>query len=374
MAVTQLQHRFRGGGGGLSNGFLQGFPPVLLNRHCEALALQATKQSIKSTVLTGLPRSRWSLAMTRQAFTLAEVLITLTVIGVVAALTMPALMQNWQEKSYSTAKEVFDRRLEEATRQMNVNEALTGYTTTETFVDELKRYLKILQVCPSDPSSCFAPAITNSDGSETVEAKDLKNSSNLNEGNWGTKALGIGLINGYTAILSYNPDCPVLDIGASGAQTTSCLSLIYDINGKAKPNKLGKDVYTLNANPFNTCGGIKVGSLCVSASNVSYSSINTCDGSPDISYDPHGSANGQCANNYWAGAKKHCAELGMHLPTKEELNLLLPHASELGMSGWFQSSTEYNNRDSNFIMEQLFPDGVQDDVGKSSSGNIRCVK
>ncbi|MDR1168027.1 MAG: type II secretion system GspH family protein, partial [Heliobacteriaceae bacterium] len=58
---------------------------------------------------------------TQGAFTLAEVLITLTVIGIVAALTMPALMANWQEKSYSTAKEVFDRRLEEATRQMNVN-------------------------------------------------------------------------------------------------------------------------------------------------------------------------------------------------------------------------------------------------------------
>ncbi|MDR1168308.1 MAG: type II secretion system GspH family protein, partial [Heliobacteriaceae bacterium] len=105
--------------------------------------------------------------MTCQAFTLAEVLITLSVIGIVAALTMPALMSNWQEKSYSTAKEVFDRRLEEATRQMNVNEALTGYTTTETFVDELKKYLKISQVCPSDPSGCFAPVITNSDSSKT---------------------------------------------------------------------------------------------------------------------------------------------------------------------------------------------------------------
>jgi hypothetical protein len=38
--------------------------PAALVRHCEAQ--QATKQSGKSTVLTGLPRSRWSLAMTRQ--------------------------------------------------------------------------------------------------------------------------------------------------------------------------------------------------------------------------------------------------------------------------------------------------------------------
>ncbi|MDR1168587.1 MAG: prepilin-type N-terminal cleavage/methylation domain-containing protein [Heliobacteriaceae bacterium] len=311
--------------------------------------------------------------MTCQAFTLAEVLITLSVIGIVAALTMPALMANWQEKAFSTAKEVFDRRLEEATRQMNVKEALTGYTTTETFVDELKKYLKILQVCDTDPSSCFAPAITNGDGSETVETKDLKNSSDLNKGNWGTKALGVGLINGYTAILSYNPDCPVLDIGAAGAQTTSCLSLVYDINGKSKPNKLGKDIYTLNANPFDTCGGVKIGSLCVSTSNETYRSINTCDGSPYISYDSKGNANLYCSNNYWAGAKKACDDIGMHLPTESELNMLYQHKDELAMSGYFWSSVEYSTNNY-YAWGQSFPDGSQDAHPKNSGINVRCVK
>ncbi|MDR1327503.1 MAG: type II secretion system GspH family protein, partial [Heliobacteriaceae bacterium] len=149
--------------------------------------------------------------MKKTGFTLAEVLITLGIIGVVAALVMPGLIQDWREKSYATAKDVFNNRLEEATRQMNVNEALTGYAATESFVNELKKYMKILQVCP-DPSGCFAATVTSSDGSETVETKDSKNSSNLNEGNWGTKALGIGLINGYTAILSYNPECSIGDI------------------------------------------------------------------------------------------------------------------------------------------------------------------
>jgi prepilin-type N-terminal cleavage/methylation domain-containing protein len=318
--------------------------------------------------------------MTRQAFTLAEVLITLSVIGVVAALTMPALMANWQEKSYSTAKEVFDRRLEEVTRQMNVNEALTGYTTTETFVDELKKYLKISQVCSSDPSSCFAAAITNGDGSETVETKDLKNSNNLNKGNWGTKALGVGLINGYTAILSYNPDCPALDIGAAGAQTTSCLSLVYDINGKSKPNRLGRDVYTLNANPFDTCGGVKIGSLCVAVSDETYSSIDTCDGTSE--YDKNLTiANGyvyyHCSTNNWAGAKKACDYIGMRLPTKDELNMLYQHKDELAMSSvGYWSSTEAT--DKLFAWSQSFPDGNQSanhkDNGDAYYHIVRCVR
>lgn len=38
----------------------------------------------------------------RAAFTLAEVLITLAIIGIVAALTMPALIAKWQEKAWDT--------------------------------------------------------------------------------------------------------------------------------------------------------------------------------------------------------------------------------------------------------------------------------
>ena len=43
----------------------------------------------------------------RYAFTLAEVLITITVIGVVAALTIPNLVNNYQNRAWSTASVVF---------------------------------------------------------------------------------------------------------------------------------------------------------------------------------------------------------------------------------------------------------------------------
>ena len=38
----------------------------------------------------------------KNAFTLAEVLVTLGIIGVVSAMTVPALLQNHQRKSYVT--------------------------------------------------------------------------------------------------------------------------------------------------------------------------------------------------------------------------------------------------------------------------------
>lgn len=37
-----------------------------------------------------------------QGFTLAEVLVTLGIIGVVSAMTVPSLMQNYQRQSYVT--------------------------------------------------------------------------------------------------------------------------------------------------------------------------------------------------------------------------------------------------------------------------------
>ena len=49
----------------------------------------------------------------KKGFTLAEVLITLGIIGVVAALTIPTLVQNYQTKSWATASQVFEAKFTE---------------------------------------------------------------------------------------------------------------------------------------------------------------------------------------------------------------------------------------------------------------------
>ncbi|MBQ8167804.1 type II secretion system protein, partial [bacterium] len=45
----------------------------------------------------------------KRGFTLAEVLITLAIIGVVAAMTIPTLVANYQQRSWDTASSVFNR-------------------------------------------------------------------------------------------------------------------------------------------------------------------------------------------------------------------------------------------------------------------------
>ena len=83
----------------------------------------------KCNELNVLTSYRLNVFKRRVAFTLAEVLITLAVIGIVAVLTLPNLIQNHNEKAWSTAQDVFTKRLEVATRQMNTEEKLAGYKT-----------------------------------------------------------------------------------------------------------------------------------------------------------------------------------------------------------------------------------------------------
>ena len=45
------------------------------------------------------------------AFTLAEMLITLAITGILAALAIPSVIQNFQERSWQTSSNVFERKL-----------------------------------------------------------------------------------------------------------------------------------------------------------------------------------------------------------------------------------------------------------------------
>ena len=85
--------------------------------------------------------------MKKQAFTLAETLITLGIIGVVAALTISALVKNYQEKSWKTSAEVFDKKLTDAIELMNTNDELAGYNSTENFLKAFSKYAKIIKTC-----------------------------------------------------------------------------------------------------------------------------------------------------------------------------------------------------------------------------------
>lgn len=257
------------------------------------------------------------------AFTLAEVLITLAVIGVVAALTLPGLIQNHNQKAWMTAKDLTEKKLVEATRRMNVDGVMSGVAdSTEKFMDSFKKYLKVIKICDnSELENCYAPSmILTGDKEQSIDVTILKTAANLGKKDWDTNTVGFVLADGTTAIMAYDPNCKQVDIFSSEAQSgqLDCMAMLIDVNGKKSPNKVGKDIELKNATISDCDIFLGALGLCAGGSDLPMSkSINTCEGSPDRKYDEiH---NRSCATNYWAAAKKECELQGMRLPTLAEL-------------------------------------------------------
>ena len=96
----------------------------------------------------------------KKGFTLAEVLVTLGIIGVVSAMTVPTLMQNYQRKSYVTQLHKVYNEFQQALVQyqtdknaLNLTEAgLNSQANLNTFVST---YFRVVQTCSNSLTPCF---------------------------------------------------------------------------------------------------------------------------------------------------------------------------------------------------------------------------
>src|SRR5574344_966823 len=99
----------------------------------------------------------------KNAFTLAEVLITLGIIGVVAALTIPTLMQKTEEReTVSKLKKVYSTLQNAYSRAINDEGELSDWgTITDTaagsdlVLQKFVPYLNVLKNCGTTDFSCF---------------------------------------------------------------------------------------------------------------------------------------------------------------------------------------------------------------------------
>ena len=261
------------------------------------------------------------------AFTLAEVLITLAVIGIVAALTLPGLIQNHNEKAWSTAKDLWEKKLTETVRRMNVDGVMTGHESTEDFMNTFKNYMKVIKTCDnSDINKCYSPKIVTTgkdDALEEIETDGLTSASSMGLKEWqtNTNTMSFVVADGTTVIMAYQPECPYADpIEDTGSQV-SCMGYMVDVNGKKGPNRVGKDIQLSSGVAFSTCDN-PIGDMCFST-DFNPTAIDTCS---DTTWDDNLTANSYCSTNYWAGAIKACKDKGMELPTRAQLAQL---ASEL---------------------------------------------
>lgn len=194
-----------------------------------------------------------------QAFTLAEVLITLGIIGVVAAMTIPTLMKNTQDAELKTAfKKTFAIFNQVAMSMANDNGGtLSGVFSTATSDDIISKivpYVKSVKTCATgDLANCWNPSGTwqyydGSTPSNNVPAFYANNGGIiLNDGTLVfVSRISSGTCNS-NAWLDYHLT------GCGGAQNASdatydskiCNGFLVDVNGRKGPNTVGRDIFSI---------------------------------------------------------------------------------------------------------------------------------
>ena len=224
--------------------------------------------------------------MSRKGFTLAEILITLTVIGVVAALTIPTLLQNTNQAELKTAwKKKYGEISQTVMLLMNDNggsmKALCGSTGDFeiTCLNDLYGN-KINYIKKCDALVAYGNCWHNwhpSDGYYPSTFKYLNGSSfHLNDV-WGyfNEFAGGYILNDGTLLLTVYHDAGCTSAGGTvnpnyGYETyNGCGWINVDVNGFRGPNRVGKDIFGvwILENGIKPVGIEKYGNTC-STSNT----------------------------------------------------------------------------------------------------------
>ena len=168
----------------------------------------------------------------KKAFTLAEVLITLMIIGIIAALTIPSIISNYQQQEFKTGLKKAVSVLNEAIQTNIAQEGETPYVDVN-LADYLMRHMSVIK-SQRDFNGNIAFYTTDGMRFEIPETKwQLNNSKelklhetgiNLNDGREKRIETGYGYCGSYG--LRNNPNSTV---------NPPCI-VTADVNGDKKPN------------------------------------------------------------------------------------------------------------------------------------------
>lgn len=200
--------------------------------------------------------------MNKKGFTLAEMIIAMSIIGAIATLCISTFMSSDTSNNtkYVNGLRKVYTELSMATDQIKAN---NGGTISDLFDDpdevvtEYCKYLKCLKTCGKNltvSSGCFnaLSGIKTLDGSQTIATMfDVTDDDHR----------GVVLADGSFIAFDY--------VGKSCTSTTDCIFTRIDINGFKGPNIFGRDVFIIylrsnNLYALDTCSD----NICCSMSSV----------------------------------------------------------------------------------------------------------
>ena len=318
----------------------------------------------------------------RSAFTMAEILLSLTIIGVVAAITLPSLTGNINERTWNTQRKALYARMSQAIALMP---ALNGYgilkeessagasdgedTATETFITSgLAKVLKINNICDNEHlEDCgIVTSFTNMVGSKMNTPKTLYelNSdfhsieySGSSYSTIDTKAAAFETQNGESILAYYNQSCRTeylneesltqYDNAFGYPHSTMCINFLYDLNGSRGPNTVGKDIGIVTV--FNAVDSIVVAPMPTTVSNDTGSYL-------------------------WYDASKVCTKKDneSRLPNIDELSAMLINKRILNLEGRHLWSSSVFSSTRAWV---ITPYGFRHTYSKNGGNvTVRCVK
>lgn len=198
----------------------------------------------------------------RTGFTLAEVIIVLGIVGIVAEMTIPSVLSDFQEKTALTQFQKSYTELSQAyISAAQENGTINNWATDQDMYNYMKPYLKIMEDCPKT-TGCF-PKVTYN----------------------GIKGTTVGLY-------FYNPSTYKLRL-ANGASilfkpSYEPMGTVYiDINGDKAPNAFGKDMFVFML-------ATKSGAPYITGYNLAWAGVNYCS----LTLDSSGWIDGGTCSNW----------------------------------------------------------------------------
>lgn len=204
-------------------------------------------------------------------FTLAEVLITLSIIGVISAMVLPNMIGHWEKKALETQTKHFYSMMTLAIHNYMADNHVDDLTDTPMFQERYEidatrvkeevdnfftKYLKVARKCHEDP---FYLGGTTNNKCKSIEAKVIDKGS-LNHGDIPPDYI---LMHGYAIHVFQYPDY------------ISPLNIIVDVNGNKGPNRGGRDIWNLDIFYDGTINGPNLNPECMNDSGCAKRTMNS---------------------------------------------------------------------------------------------------
>lgn len=185
----------------------------------------------------------------KSGFTLAEVLITLGIIGIVAAMTIPTLQANYQKQEYVTKLKKAYTEFNQALTQMSADMGCPGdlkctglfpaaatqeedITATQNFGEEIVKYFKVAKICNPSETGCWpTPTYRNYNKSNEITSGESSSSYKFLT------------LNGMIYNLAVDNCSKNRSLTGIGSLAQSCGHMFVDINGFKPPNAFGRDIF-----------------------------------------------------------------------------------------------------------------------------------